>query len=185
MVLDHQTQVNVSSLTSTRSLIAAPSRLHLSGAFTLSHKLLYFGPSQIFLEFSQSRRYEISHLEYDTPVPLSRLSKKVRAFPTPVQYFDWWYSIFAPNSIRILTFEKDRLPAISGIIQRHCSPSSQDGYFAGLWKGDIRGALLWQYGYHRQSHHMPAPAGSREDISPSWSWASKTGWAAPAAYSVV
>ncbi|KAF2755862.1 HET-domain-containing protein [Pseudovirgaria hyperparasitica] len=151
----------------------------------LSPRILYFGSSQIFFECSHSRRYEISDLEYSAPLSRPNMTKTLPTYSDAVQYYEWWYSLVGRYSICHLTFEKDRLPAISGIAHRYPSPMDQDRLLAGLWVGDFPGALLWRYSYEWSSEGQGKDRPEmREDVSPSWSWSSKV-WAASKGYPVV
>ncbi|KAI9730237.1 MAG: hypothetical protein M1834_006001 [Cirrosporium novae-zelandiae] len=83
-----------------------------------------------------------------------------------------WRKIVEDYTKLDLTYETDRLPALSGLASMFSArfPVS-DKYLAGLWKGDLARDLLWEPGgagvYHggtRHRHSKPCP--------PSWSWAS-------------
>ncbi|KAK4542457.1 hypothetical protein LTR36_006709 [Oleoguttula mirabilis] len=78
-----------------------------------------------------------------------------------------WRIIVNAYTHRRLTFDKDRLVAISGIaslMQRERG----DEYLAGLWKSSLAVDLLW--------HTMPGSEGEPltfpQYVAPSWSWAS-------------
>lgn len=78
-------------------------------------------------------------------------------------------------SRRAISFESDRLAAISGLaslIERHLGAT----YLAGIWKEDIR-SLLWFRDITRPDskiHNATSPAVRRSHF-PSWSWAAATG----------
>jgi len=83
---------------------------------------------------------------------------------------DCWYKMVNEFVVRKLTFEVDRLPAISGIAKEIRSRIGKTyTYRAGLWQEDIRRGLLW-------STKGQALAGSQYS-GPSWSWAS-VAWSA-------
>jgi hypothetical protein len=76
-----------------------------------------------------------------------------------------WRGIVALYSVRKLTLETDRLPALSGIagfIQRRCGFT----YMAGLWREDPL-SLLWFY-----PRSPPYAKKCLEYVAPTWSWAS-------------
>ncbi|OCL11138.1 hypothetical protein AOQ84DRAFT_268592, partial [Glonium stellatum] len=79
-----------------------------------------------------------------------------------------WYELIASYSGRQLSWEKDKLPAISGLAAR-VAKSLQSSYCAGLWWDDVATGLLWR-----------RPPGSRLERtrkwrSPTFSWASVDG----------
>ncbi|KAI0129120.1 heterokaryon incompatibility protein-domain-containing protein [Xylariales sp. AK1849] len=90
-----------------------------------------------------------------------------------------WAALIRVYSTLGLTFEKDRLPALSGMAKyyqlRSSTEMKDDLYLAGLWKSMLPEALLWQ------SIDAP-PSGPvrrcrfRHDVkergNPTWSWAS-------------
>jgi hypothetical protein len=54
----------------------------------------------------------------------------------------FWYKAIERYSHRELTFENDRLSAISGLAEVFTKHNS-DEYVAGLWKGDLISGLCW------------------------------------------
>jgi hypothetical protein len=73
-----------------------------------------------------------------------------------------WYSIVSDFAVRSLTFEEDRLPAISGIA-REIQAINHFTYKAGIWMEDVSRGLAWcAYGYGQRT---------KEYRAPSWSWA--------------
>lgn len=80
-----------------------------------------------------------------------------------LKYYDRWLQIVQSYSHLKLTYDSDRLPALSGIACLVAS-KTDDEYVAGLWKKDIPAGLLWYVWPCR-------PLGSTF-IAPSWSWAS-------------
>lgn len=76
-----------------------------------------------------------------------------------------WSNIICEYSNGNLTFEKDKLVAISGVAASLARLVGNDTYFAGSWKSDLPLYLLWDsreaQGKRLQEYHAP-----------SWSWAS-------------
>ncbi len=68
-----------------------------------------------------------------------------------------------------LTFQKDMLPALSGVAKLTSTMRPGDRYLAGLWEGSLIDDLAWYTDYMRES--KPRPEVYR---APSWSWASVT-----------
>jgi hypothetical protein len=79
---------------------------------------------------------------------------------------------------RLLTYDKDRLPAIEGVardMQRRCTEEGTLGrYLVGLWSKDVPLVLLRHTRYDIMSGEVQSrrPAKYR---APSWSWASVEG----------
>lgn len=81
--------------------------------------------------------------------------------------YAFWYGMMEDYSRRELTFEKDRLPALAGMVEvfkKHVD----DVPLLGLWRGDLANGLLWSACEPRET----APSGGG---LPSWSWASARG----------
>ncbi|KAH7391631.1 hypothetical protein BKA64DRAFT_747144 [Cadophora sp. MPI-SDFR-AT-0126] len=82
-----------------------------------------------------------------------------------------WNLMVACYSNLELTFESDKLPAISGIARR-IQEVTNDTYLAGHWKSQLPRSLSW-------TSVQPATSGSRSRTSqwlaPSWSWVSVRG----------
>ena len=86
-----------------------------------------------------------------------------------------WYDVVRDYSDRLLTFDMDRLPAVSALAKQLESPLLGN-YLAGLWSADLPNALLWhcrttgalydgRLEYRRSS----------DFVAPTWSWASVFG----------
>ena len=85
-----------------------------------------------------------------------------------------WRSIVEAYSLRDLSYESDRLPALSGVakqIQRRFSPASavHNRYLAGLWERDLLSDLTYVVG-DQAIPRRRSPGHSYR--APSWSWAS-------------
>jgi hypothetical protein len=98
-------------------------------------------------------------------------------------------------SARDLTFFTDRLPSIQGIAKEmHASLQQlevENGYAAGLWKGDLYRGMLWRALPRTAAASIMTPTpdavaggggpgADRPYIAPSWSWAAHDG---PVAFS--
>ncbi|KAF4634273.1 hypothetical protein G7Y89_g3830 [Cudoniella acicularis] len=82
--------------------------------------------------------------------------------------FEWlWPQIVRLYSAANLTFEKDKLPALSGIARVGYN-ETRDQYLAGLWRGQIEEQLCW-----RRLNQAPLKRPSWR--APTWSWASIDG----------
>ena len=82
------------------------------------------------------------------------------------RYFNfWWTHVVQFYSAANLTFESDKLPAISGVARR-CYNETGRRYLAGMWREGLGEQLCWRVGKPRKRPPWCAP---------SWSWASING----------
>ncbi|KAK3291387.1 HET domain protein [Chaetomium fimeti] len=79
----------------------------------------------------------------------------------------FWYKMMEDYSGRKFTFEKDKLPALAGIVEVF-EDHVDDAPLVGLWHGDILDGLLWRA-------HEPGERVSFSGVVPSWSWTSVSG----------
>lgn len=79
-----------------------------------------------------------------------------------------WYRILNEYSLRQLSFESDRLDAISGLAER-LSRIIDDEYIGGMWKSNLLECLQWRP--DTQDRGKEAVRQSRPR-APTWSWAS-------------
>jgi hypothetical protein len=118
-----------------------------------------------FLSFNsdQIRWYCRSRIYYES------FQTNVATGTTDTEYedpFRWWRNeIVKEYSQRRLTFERDVLPAISGIAMQ-IQTKTNDTYLAGLWKTDLRRGLMWSTWPQRPASPCKAFR------APTWSWAS-------------
>ncbi|KAF8850629.1 HET-domain-containing protein, partial [Acephala macrosclerotiorum] len=80
--------------------------------------------------------------------------------PGAWQAMNWWYEQINSYASRLLSFESDRLLAISGLAKMFAFRTGCH-YYAGIWAEDFRRGLLWNSEGQRVGW----------DHSPSWSWA--------------
>lgn len=76
-----------------------------------------------------------------------------------------WFRIIKNYSSRKLSFQSDKLVAISGLAQKMRHLLGEDVYIAGIWKSNLLHSLLW-------SANKSSLKRSVEYCAPSWSWAS-------------
>jgi hypothetical protein len=67
------------------------------------------------------------------------------------------------------THPRDRLLALSAVVQAVAPVLRQGVYLAGVWKDTLKNGLLWQYVGLKESCRLQPP------IAPTWSWASVVG----------
>jgi hypothetical protein len=124
----------------------------------LSSRIIHFATHEISWECRELFACECALL-HDSTLPQNRYAKQA---PMPP-----WHDLVSLYSSKLLTYESDKLPAISGLakaIQR----LNGDEYLAGLWRTTIQKDLLW---------FCSAPTSARpcQYQAPSWSWASVIG----------
>ncbi|CZR61292.1 uncharacterized protein PAC_11188 [Phialocephala subalpina] len=97
-----------------------------------------------------------------------------------------WDAVVELYSLGALTFQKDKLVALSGLAsaifigERN---TSADGYLAGLWHSSLPSHLLWiaekttvtRQSYWQRKNKVLVPSRYEDYIAPSWSWASLEG----------
>ena len=84
-----------------------------------------------------------------------------------------WPDLVAKYTSKELTFEKDRLMAISGLaalMKQH----TDSEYLAGLWDMDLPYSMLWMSD-HKAAAKKPVRRMEAEHYAPTWSWASVIG----------
>jgi hypothetical protein len=120
--------------------------------------------SEAFPQFNKSERHYGGPWHSDRPKYLVSLHRfgKLRAVDPTTALRDWMHVIEAYTNCD-LTFESDRLPAISGLALRMQSLIDSK-YSAGLWETHFVTQLVW---VSREPGTVPLGY-----IAPSWSWAS-------------
>jgi hypothetical protein len=139
----------------------------------LAMRILHFRDSQVFYECLQFRACESFPAGLPPPLHNSSNFKEAsgalemspKADPWPTS-FQAWQAIIEEYTRCDLTFEKDKLIAISGVASR-MKEHIRCRYLAGLWEHHLLTQLLWDMGI----------GGKRLQTyqAPSWSWASTIG----------
>jgi hypothetical protein len=81
-----------------------------------------------------------------------------------------WYTMVYHYTERELSFQSDKLPAISGLAEAFEEVTELKGYVAGLWESDLVEGLLWSV---RRTFEFSDDAWTSKTYkAPSWSWAS-------------
>lgn len=83
--------------------------------------------------------------------------------------YSLWYRVVKDFNRRMLTFESDRLPAISALAEQ-MSSIVNDAYAAGLWKRHLIQGLEWYI--YQANPPWQGIVRSTEYRAPTWSWAS-------------
>lgn len=144
----------------------------------LSRRMLHLGQDELILECKTGLQCESGPdcLESGQSPILSVKRAIYSGFTARGgDYRDYWYQIVESFSVRRLTRESDRLPALSGIVRRF-APHLREGdqYLAGIWRKDLPSALLWQRGQFT-SEHLPPHRPKSKHQPPSWSWCAVEG----------
>lgn len=138
-----------------QELLLSPRVLHLTStamAFECdSCTILERGPDSDILYGIDTERKRLVHAPSDT------------GGNDRIAYYDRWLQLVQSYSQLELTYNTDRLPALSGIAYLVASRTN-DSYIAGLWKEDIAAGLLW--------YVWPCQPINPTYVAPSWSWAS-------------
>lgn len=146
----------------------------------LSRRVLYYGAKQIYWGcasgFKAANEVPSSYVfpnRGSGPATLSDALNASETEPLPFtgsrrrDVLDSFYALVSVYTSRSLTFDKDKLPAVSGLAQR-LHPMLGGDYLAGIWSSDFRQGLLWT------AYETDEPLGAppRDYRAPSWSWAS-------------
>lgn len=124
----------------------------------LAKRALHFTPGAIIFECKTHQRSESQSPPY--------ISTIEGTFGTVTEEEKWEYIVKSYSSLS-LTYNKDKLPAISGIATLVGS-KKKDQYLAGLWQSSLLKSLLW----HPINGASTSVLTSASYIAPSWSWAS-------------
>lgn len=81
---------------------------------------------------------------------------------------DHWLTVVQAYSQSHLTYHKDKLIALSGLVE-HFQHITKDRYHAGLWHENIALQLAW---HRRRDNDSIPPSSARTNRAPSWSWLS-------------
>jgi hypothetical protein len=129
----------------------------------LSACVVHIGKEQLYWECRESFRSENGAEDILDPYNAAPTLKHESELPGEA-----WRKDVADYSQLCLTYEKDRLPAISAVVERMQTARPGDTYVAGLWIGTLLQDLAWE---------IMGPAQPRPEPGyPSWSWLSiKTG----------
>ena len=131
----------------------------------LSGQFLIFEPRQTYLCSADGVFHESGHFQ----------GYRSQRYINMVSSLDFvWAGIVSDYTRRQLTYEMDKLPALSGLAHQRKS-QTQDNYAAGLWKESILHDLAWWTG---PDNHLGTPVVPSRPITyraPSWSWASIDG----------
>ena len=149
----------------------------------LSSRVLYFGSRQLYLECNVHTCFEM--LQYPIPPELASdlvgasIWKQSLIRQEKERIFHYWLETVDDYQGRNLTFQMDKLPALSGIASV-VRQATGDEYLAGLWRADLAKGLVWK-SIHNHRNADPSLADMVIPYrAPTWSWArSDCGMAVP------
>ena len=145
----------------------------------LSRRLLHFTGQRVYWQCRSdfgpknamnvpSLSYGLSWQHWDNDLALSVMKSPTRTSETQAQFVvEQWAKIVEAYSELALTFDTDRLVAVSGLARRFAKNSFMmpDDCLAGLWRPHLSRLLLWCYNSSKDISH-------KSNVAPSWSWAS-------------
>jgi hypothetical protein len=149
---------------------------------TLSVRLLHFGKDQLFWRCMNHNACET----FPNGIP-NAFDKTYGIDLEKFEYgkdsgsVDSWFYIVETYSMCQLTYESDRLVALSGLAKMYDMKArgANNAYLAGLWQSKLASFLLWRLLDGKQSDGTSSkrcPAhGLPNYVAPSWSWASVLG----------
>ena len=147
--------------------------LHRRGWVTqemaLSTRVAYFTSTGIYWICEENEANELRTIQRQAGWPYAALPRSIK--PEPPSNNDTWIALVADYSTSLLSYDNDRLVALSGLA-RGCqvrSKGEMGRYCAGLWESDLHVHLSWQMS--EEVHHRTARRPT-DYPSPSWSWAS-------------
>lgn len=148
----------------------------------LSRRTIHFTPAQVYLECKQRLSFENGqpateaaatldlHLLYGTAV-LFRSIPQAAELLLGRSVDEQWQSVVEDYTRRALTYQKDKLPGLGGLV-RLLGDLTGDVCYAGLWRASLLGQLLWRTASYADKRERRGRVVGR---APSWSWASMDG----------
>ena len=134
----------------------------------LSRRSLRFGSTEMSWDCQCFSLHESGTDHYNGMRISMELLKPQSTVSSPLSYRSWYrmVSLFAR---RLLTYDTDKLPALSGLATE-VAKFKNGTYYAGLWWEDMASGMLW---FRGRAAELNKPS---EYLAPSWSWASLNGW---------
>jgi hypothetical protein len=132
----------------------------------LAPRILQFNPRELMWECCEVSACECS-LSCPTFPDKQRHSKALTQGSDPKSFNDRWRHMVVDYAKLDLTYESDRLPALSGAAKQ-MQPHRSGKYLAGLWEDSLVEDLMWWVN-DDECQHSRRPKQWR---APSWSWAS-------------
>lgn len=152
----------------------------------LSKRMVYFEKHELVWECRNSRTCECEGLDnyknvsWGSERPIALGHKYLGSSHSDI--YGWWkYYVLEEYNRLSLTFDKDRLPALSGLATK-VARQTGGTYLAGIWKEDLWLGLLWSSKNASRKSSRTKQRGETDSMAtdrplvtytaPSWSWAS-------------
>ncbi|KAL9596526.1 MAG: hypothetical protein Q9219_005747 [cf. Caloplaca sp. 3 TL-2023] len=129
-------------------------------------------PEMLSRNFAQFQLLMKTFGNFSSLSPSHRLLDRHSFITAYMEWFNRWLNITMDYSTRKLTYESDKLPALSGLataLRARAMPQLEgEQYLAGIWRVDIARGLLWKPA-------QPGPSAVKQPTQlppspPSWSW---------------
>ena len=135
----------------------------------LSRQILHFAESEMIWECRSCILAE----DYVLPNGLcsSRLPQLLLRCEEGADPYNTWHILVSAYVRRQLTFELDRLPAISGAAAKFHS-FTQSNYVAGLWVNNLPLDLCWMVDYVNAGYGWAPKFSLSQYLAPTWAWPS-------------
>ena len=135
----------------------------------LSRQILHFAESELVWECRSCILAE----DGVRPIGLysSRLPRLLLRCEEGADPYNTWHTLVSAYVLRHLTFESDRLPAISGAAAKFRSFTQSD-YVAGLWANNLPLDLCWMVDYINESLDSEPKFSLSQYLAPTWAWPS-------------
>jgi len=135
----------------------------------LSTRILHYTESELIWEC----KTEVSSEDGAKPRGFYSMGLCQKVSKSEKDPYSCWHDLLESYSVRKLTFESDKLPAVSGIAKR-IQERVKGTYLAGLWKENLPMELCWSVDYVSSNSSTPNLL-PESYIAPSWPWASVHG----------
>lgn len=142
----------------------------------LSPRVLHFAEDQIYWRCLEEELVETSPEWYGRTERWEPSATATRGLHRLIESEKFslaiWYDIVDDFAQRNLSYQKDRLVALSGVAKQAAKSMGlpPHSYKAGLWESDLYRGLLWSNQNSSSSRMCCVP--QDEYVAPSWSWAS-------------
>jgi hypothetical protein len=131
----------------------------------LASRTIYFSNTELSWECGRCLRCECMELDDDPQYSKWDFTSNLEASREETGCYKSWAKIVKYFTVRDLTYETDRLPALSGVVKQ-MQAHGAGPYLAGLWRKTLCQDLLWQTGKFDANQRAVPYRG------PSWSWVS-------------
>ncbi|KAF2095905.1 HET-domain-containing protein [Rhizodiscina lignyota] len=140
----------------------------------LSPRILIYGTHELWWQCQAEQLSNGGTGKFYDPGAERLLSAFFQHDKETLTHKEWWYSwvdTVIDYTHRELSFEEDKLVAISAIASQFQAVQSND-YLAGLWKSTLLMDLTWMIDPSKSQPLKPRPS---KYVAPSWSWAAVQG----------